>query len=210
MTTKDGISRYLTDEEVPQSLWKKTDANGILTFDMNDIAGYSNVQVSGYLAVWVPVGAKGEIRILVQQQARRKTPVVKFMNLAQLLILSWFTKGFSNFQDFATRDDQYTNKVIAKMSTSSGMGSNFIFELPPQYVSSQDGTFLDSIIQNGYAFEDRYDMAMSKNNKYGSLKICSMLSLCASQCQYQAIADWVPDQIYNLPGKEVVTTTRVQ
>ena len=25
----------------------------------------------------------------------------------------------------------------------------------------------------------------------------------------QAIADWVPDQIYNLPGKEVVTATRV-
>ena len=33
LTTKDGISRYLTDEEVPQSLWKKTDANGILTFE---------------------------------------------------------------------------------------------------------------------------------------------------------------------------------
>ncbi len=32
------------------------------------------------------------------------------------------------------------------------------FELP-QYVSSQT-VLLDSIIQNGYAFEDRYDMAM--------------------------------------------------
>ena len=42
------------------------------------------------------------------------------------------------------------------------------FEMAPQFVSADDGTFLDSVIQNGYAFADRYDLAMSKNNKYGS------------------------------------------
>jgi len=83
------------------------------------------------------------------------------------------------------------------------------FELPPQYVSSQDGTFLDSIIQNGYAFEDRYDMAMSKNNKYGSLDDLLNALRALHSVNIQAIADWVPDQIYNLPGKEVVTATRV-
>ena len=77
------------------------------------------------------------------------------------------------------------------------------FELPPQYVSSQDGTFLDSIIQNGYAFEDRYDMAMSKNNKYGSLDDLLNALRTLHSVNIQAIADWVPDQIYNLPGKEV-------
>ena len=82
------------------------------------------------------------------------------------------------------------------------------FELPPQYVSSQDGTFLDSIIQNGYAFEDRYDMAMSKNNKYGSLDDLLNALRALHSVNIQAIADWVPDQIYNLPGKEVVTATR--
>ena len=42
------------------------------------------------------------------------------------------------------------------------------FEMAPQFVSADDGTFLDSVIQNGYAFADRYDLAVSKNNKYGS------------------------------------------
>ena len=90
---KMAFSCYLTDEEVPQSLWKKTDANGILTFDMNDIAGYSNVQVSDIWLFGYQLALR-QIRMLVQQQARRKTLVVKFMNLAQLLILKLIYEGF--------------------------------------------------------------------------------------------------------------------
>ena len=49
---------------------------------------------------------------------------------------------------------------------------------------------------------------MSKNNKYGSLKDL-MDALRALHAEgISAIADWVPDQIYNLPGKEVVTASR--
>ena len=208
LTTKDGISRYLTDEEVPQSLWKKTDANGILTFDMNDIAGYSNVQVSGYLAVWVPVGAKENQDARVTA-SKKKNASGQVYESSAALDSQLIYEGFSNFQDFATRDDQYTNKVIAKNVNLFKEWGVTSFELPPQYVSSQDGTFLDSIIQNGYAFEDRYDMAMSKNNKYGSLNDLLNALRALHSVNIQAIADWVPDQIYNLPGKEVVTATRV-
>ena len=208
LTTKDGISRYLTDEEVPQSLWKKTDANGILTFDMNDIAGYSNVQVSGYLAVWVPVGAKENQDARVTA-SKKKNASGQVYESSAALDSQLIYEGFSNFQDFATRDDQYTNKVIAKNVNLFKEWGVTSFELPPQYVSSQDGTFLDSIIQNGYAFEDRYDMAMSKNNKYGSLDDLLNALRALHSVNIQAIADWVPDQIYNLPGKEVVTATRV-
>ena len=208
LTTKDGISRYLTDEEVPQSLWKKTDANGILTFDMNDIAGYSNVQVSGYLAVWVPVGAKADQDARVTA-SKKKNASGQVYESSPALDSQLIYEGFSNFQDFATRDDQYTNKVIAKNVNLFKEWGVTSFELPPQYVSSQDGTFLDSIIQNGYAFEDRYDMAMSKNNKYGSLDDLLNALRALHSVNIQAIADWVPDQIYNLPGKEVVTATRV-
>ena len=208
LTTKDGISRYLTDEEVPQSLWKKTDANGILTFDMNDIAGYSNVQVSGYLAVWVPVGAKADQDARVTA-SKKKNASGQVYESSAALDSQLIYEGFSNFQDFATRDDQYTNKVIAKNVNLFKEWGVTSFELPPQYVSSQDGTFLDSIIQNGYAFEDRYDMAMSKNNKYGSLNDLLNALRALHSVNIQAIADWVPDQIYNLPGKEVVTATRV-
>lgn len=52
-------------------------------------------------------------------------------------------------------------------------------------------------------------MAMSKNNKYGSLDDLLNARALHSSVNIQAIADWVPDQIYNLPGKEVVTATRV-
>ncbi|WP_125405531.1 glycoside hydrolase family 70 protein [Streptococcus sanguinis] len=208
LTTKDGISRYLTDEEVPQSLWKKTDANGILTFDMNDIAGYSNVQVSGYLAVLVPVGAKADQDARVTA-SKKKNASGQVYESSPALDSQLIYEGFSNFQEFATRDDQYTNKVIAKNVNLFKEWGVTSFELPPQYVSSQDGTFLDSIIQNGYAFEDRYDMAMSKNNKYGSLNDLLNALRALHSVNIQAIADWVPDQIYNLPGKEVVTATRV-
>ena len=108
--------------------------------------------------------------MLVQQQARRKNASGQVYESSAALDSQLIYEGFSNFQDFATRDDQYTNKVIAKNVNLFKEWGVTSFELPPQYVSSQDGTFLDSIIQNGYAFEDRYDMAMSKNNKYGSLK----------------------------------------
>ncbi|WP_241209302.1 glycoside hydrolase family 70 protein, partial [Streptococcus sp. DD11] len=208
LTTKDGISRYLSDEEVPSSLWKKTDANGILTFDMNDIAGYSNVQVSGYLAVWVPVGATEDQDVRVAP-SNSKSKGGQVYNSSTALDSQLIYEGFSNFQDFAERDDQYTNKVIAKNVNLFKEWGVTSFELPPQYVSSQDGSFLDSIIQNGYAFEDRYDMALSKNNKYGSLEDLLNVLRALHSVNIQAIADWVPDQIYNLPGKEVVTATRV-
>ena len=60
-----------------------------------------------------------------------------------------------------------------------------------------------------YAFDDRYDMALSQNNKYGSLEDLLNVLRALHKDGIQAIADWVPDQIYNLPGKEVVNATRV-
>ena len=79
-------------------------------------------------------------------------------------------EAFSNFQAFA--DDQpelYMNRVLAKNTDLLKAWGVTSVGLPPQYVSSKDGTFLDSTIDNGYAFDDRYDMALSQNNKYGSL-----------------------------------------
>ncbi|MFR6599898.1 MAG: glycoside hydrolase family 70 protein [Streptococcus sp.] len=75
-----------------------------------------------------------------------------------------------NFQTIPDGSDpsSYTNRKIAEnvdLFKSWGVTS---FEMAPQFVSDDDGAFLDSVIQNGYAFADRYDLAMSKNNKYGS------------------------------------------
>lgn len=206
LSKSTGLATYLKDSDVPAGLVRYTDNQGNLTFTADDITGHSTVEVSGYLAVWVPVGASEN------QDARTKASTTKkgeqVFESSAALDSQVIYEGFSNFQDFVKTPSQYTNRVIAqnaKLFKEWGITS---FEFAPQYVSSQDGTFLDSIIENGYAFEDRYDIAMSKNNKYGSLKDL-MDALRALHAEgISAIADWVPDQIYNLPGKEVVTASR--
>ncbi|AXQ78741.1 glucosyltransferase [Streptococcus chenjunshii] len=208
LTTEGGLAHYLEDSDVPSNLVRYTDENGYLTFDANDIAGYSQVQVSGYLAVWVPVGAaeNQDVRVAASDQATANGQVYQ---TSAALDSQLIYEGFSNFQDFVTSDAEYTNKLIAENADLFKSWGVTSFELAPQYVSSEDGSFLDSIILNGYAFEDRYDLAMSKNNKYGSQEDLINAIKALHREGIQVIADWVPDQIYNLPGQEVVTATRV-
>ena len=57
LSKSTGLATYLKDSDVPAGLVRYTDNQGNLTFTADDIAGHSTVEVSGYLAVWVPVGA---------------------------------------------------------------------------------------------------------------------------------------------------------
>lgn len=82
------------------------------------------------------------------------------------------------------------------------------FQLALQYRSSTDTSFLDSIIQNGYAFTDRYDLGFGTPTKYGTVDQLRDAIKALHASGIQAIADWVPDQIYNLPGQELATVTR--
>ena len=209
LTTKDGIATYLNDSDVPKHLLKRTDWNGNLTFNANDVFGVENVQVSGYLGVWVPYGAKANQDARTQPSNRANSDGQVYKSSAALDSQVMY-EAFSNFQAFA--DDQpelYMNRVLAKNTDLLKAWGITSVGLPPQYVSSKDGTFLDSTIDNGYAFDDRYDMALSQNNKYGSLEDLLNVLRALHKDGIQAIADWVPDQIYNLPGKEVVNATRV-
>ena len=207
LATKDGLKSFVNDADVPSYLLKTTDSQGYLTLDKNDIQGFADVQVNGYLGVWVPVGASAN------QDARTAASTAKrgdgqVYTSSAALDSQLMYEGFSNFQDFVKDASQYMNKKIVEFAGLFKEWGITSFEMPPQYVSSKDQTFLDSIIDNGYAFTDRYDMAISKDNKYGS-KDDLLNALRALHDQgIQAIADWVPDQIYNLPGKEVVTATR--
>ena len=204
--TDKGIVSSLNDSDT--KIVKYTDAQGNLVFTADEIKGFKTVDMSGYLSVWVPVGATDDQNVLAKPSTKAYKEGDKVYSSSAALEAQVIYEGFSNFQDFVKTPSQYTNRVIAqnaKLFKEWGITS---FEFAPQYVSSQDGTFLDSIIENGYAFEDRYDIAMSKNNKYGSLKDL-MDALRALHAEgISAIADWVPDQLYTLPGKEVVTATR--
>ena len=184
---------------------KYTDAEGNLTFSGDEIKGYRTVDMRGYLGVWVPVGAPDNQDIRVKGSDKK---LDKTFSATEALDSQVIYEGFSNFQDFVEKDSQYTNKLIAENAELFKSWGITSFEMAPQFVSADDRTFLDSVIQNGYAFTDRYDLAMSKNNKYGSKEDLRDALKALHKQGIQAIADWVPDQLYQLPGQEVVTATR--
>ncbi|MBS6381376.1 MAG: hypothetical protein KH407_08680, partial [Streptococcus sp.] len=202
--TDKGIVSYQSDAAAAGKV-KYTDAEGNLTFSGDEIKGYKTVDMDGYLGVWVPVGAPDnqDLRVKASNEKQAKT-----YSATEALDSQVMYEGFSNFQAFVENDSQYTNKLIAENAELFKSWGITSFEMAPQYVSADDRTFLDSVIQNGYAFADRYDLAMSKNNKYGSKDDLRDALKALHKQGIQVIADWVPDQIYQLPGKEVVTATR--
>ena len=202
--TDKGIVTYENDAAAAGKI-KYTDAEGNLTFSGDEIKGYRTVDMRGYLGVWVPVGAPDNQDIRVKGSDKK---LDKTFSATEALDSQVIYEGFSNFQDFVEKDSQYTNKLIAENAELFKSWGITSFEMAPQYVSADDRTFLDSVIQNGYAFADRYDLAMSKNNKYGSKEDLRDALKALHKQGIQAIADWVPDQIYQLPGQEVVTATR--
>lgn len=204
--TDKGIVSSLTDADT--NVVKYTDAQGNLVFTADEIKGFKTVDMSGYLAVWVPVGATDDQNVLATPSTKAYKEGDKVYSSSAALEAQVIYEGFSNFQDFVQEDSQYTNKLIAANADLFKSWGITSFEIAPQYVSSTDGTFLDSIIENGYAFTDRYDLAMSKNNKYGSKEDLRDALKALHKQGIQVIADWVPDQLYTLPGKEVVTATR--
>ncbi|KAA8346260.1 hydrolase [Leuconostoc mesenteroides] len=206
LTTKDGLQKYLTDDGAPTAT---TDENGDLFFDSKQIYGVSDPEVSGYLAVWVPVGASDsqDVRSLTEVSTKDSTDG-KTLHSNASLDSNLIYEGFSNFQATPTITSEYTNVKIAdnvNLFKSWGVTS---FQFAPQYRSSTDSTFLDSIIQNGYAFTDRYDLGFNTPTKYGTDQQLRDAIKAVHSVGIQAMADWVPDQIYNLPSEEAVTATR--
>ena len=202
--TDKGIVTYENDAAAAGKI-KYTDAEGNLTFSGDEIKGYRTVDMRGYLGVWVPVGAPDNQDIRVKGSDKK---LDKTFSATEALDSQVIYEGFSNFQDFVEKDSQYTNKLIAENAELFKSWGITSFEMAPQFVSADDRTFLDSVIQNGYAFTDRYDLAMSKNNKHGSKEDLRDALKALHKQGIQAIADWVPDQLYQLPGQEVVTATR--
>ncbi|KRL00495.1 glycoside hydrolase family 70 protein [Liquorilactobacillus capillatus] len=216
LTTEDGVINYPSDEGAPIAY---TNDEGDLIFTKQEIVlngnserntgiqGFANPEVTGYLAVWVPEGAADD-------QDARTTPTTtpatdnKVFHSNAALDSNVLFEGFSNFISYPTMHDNNTNVVIAKNTGLFKKLGFTSFELAPQYRSSGDKTFLDSTIDNGYAFTDRYDLGFGTPTKYGTVDDLRNAIKALHAVGIQAIADWVPDQIYNLPTKELVTVDR--
>ncbi|MFH7309036.1 glycoside hydrolase family 70 protein [Weissella paramesenteroides] len=204
LTTGDGLMKYTSDDGAPI---RYTDANGDLIFTSADIKGYQNVEVSGFLSAWVPVGASDtqDARATGSSDAN-KTGDTLHSNAA--LDSNVIYEGFSNFQEMPTTHDEFTNVKIAQNADLFKSWGVTSFQFAPQYRSSDDTSFLDSIIKNGYAFTDRYDLGFNTPTKYGDVDDLTDAIRAMHSVGIQAMADFVPDQIYNLPAQEVVAVNR--
>ena len=203
-TTESGLNYYDTDNGAPI---RYTDGNGDLIFGSRDVYGVQNPQVSGFLSVWVPLGADANQDARTTSDQTASTDGKVFHSNAGLDSQVIY-EGFSNFQAFATQENEFTNAVIAQNGDLFKQWGITSFQLAPQYRSSTDTSFLDSIIQNGYAFTDRYDLGYKTPTKYGTDEQLRDAIKALHTSGIQAIADWVPDQIYNLPEQELATVTR--
>ncbi|CAI2694218.1 hypothetical protein AKUH4B504J_13480 [Apilactobacillus kunkeei] len=185
----------------------RTDDNGDLTLDGSTIKGYSTPQVSGYLSMWVPLGASDDQDV---RTAPSSTPTTDGQSIHsnEASDSNVILEAFSNFQDFAQTTDQYENVVIQKNAEDfKKLGFTYL-ELPPQYRSTTDGSFIDSVVQNGYSFNDRYDLGFGTPTKYGTAEQL-MDAIKALHAQgIKVLADIVPDQVYSLPNQQIVNATR--
>ncbi|USS86649.1 KxYKxGKxW signal peptide domain-containing protein [Fructilactobacillus cliffordii] len=204
VTTADGLQNYTSDTQAPIR-W--TDENGDLIFTGNEIKGYLNPQVSGYLSAWVPVGASANQDARTNASDQQNSDGNTFHSNAALDSQVIF-EGFSNFQAMPKTVDEFANVRIAKNAQIFRDWGITSMQLAPQYRSSEDNTFLDSIVKNGYAFSDRYDLGFNKPTKYGTdAQLRDAIKALHAQ-GIQVMADFVPDQLYNMKKQELTTVNR--
>ena len=187
--------------------YKSTNDKGQLTFTSKDIFGMSDPYCWGYVSMWVPSDAD------ISQDIREFTDKNKYTDgntyhSGEVLDSHVIFEGFSNFQAMPTQPEERANVVIqSKTDYFKSLGIT-VFELAPQYRSSTDNSFLDSVIRNGYAFTDRYDLGFGTPTKYGTDEDLRNAIKALHSAGIQAMCDYVPDQLYSLPVPEIVAATQ--
>lgn len=199
------LSNYLNATKAPR---KVTDDNGDLIFSKEEIHGVSNVEVSGFLSVWIPSGVEVVDAPLTNISSKKIRDDEQFFRSNRGLDNNVIFEAFSNFQEIPTAHENYENVILPKKASLFREWGITSVQLPPQYRSSTDTTFLDSIIKNGYAFTDRYDLGFGKPTKYGTVSELVDTIKAFHEEGIQVMADFVPDQLYNLPSQEVVNVSR--
>lgn len=127
LSKSTGLATYLKDSDVPAGLVRYTDNQGNLTFTADDITGHSTVEVSGYLAVWVPVGAS-ETK-MPAPRLRQLRRVSRSLNHQQLLTHKSFTKA-SQTSKISLRHQVSTPTVLLlKMPNASKSGESLPLNL---------------------------------------------------------------------------------
>ncbi|MBW1604840.1 glycoside hydrolase family 70 protein [Lactobacillus sp. Sy-1] len=207
--TIDGVKAYLSDADAnSDSKPIKTNSSGQLILGNSQIKGYSNPQLSGYLSVWVPVGANNKQDVRTKASTKQHNDKTTFRSNAALDSQVIF-EAFSNFQPVPTKSSDYENVVLPKKVNDFKRWGITYMQLPPQYRSVSGNSFVDATVQNGYAFNDRYDLGYGSPTKYGTASDLANTIETFHNAGIKSLADFVPNQLYDLPGKQVVSATRV-
>lgn len=187
---------------------KTTNEKGQLIFTETEIVGSTSPHHWGYFSMWVPKEATldHDVREFVDKNKYSDNNV---FHAGEVLDSHVIYESFSNFTALPTKPEERANVVIQNnIDYFKSLGIT-VFEFPPQYRSSTDHSFLDSFIQNGYAFTDRYDLGFDDNpTKYGTVEDLRSAIKALHSAGIQAMCDYVPDQLYSLPVPEIVATTR--
>lgn len=204
MNTKNGLKSYSSDQDAKQ-LFKQTDQNGDLHLNQKEFRGSSNPFISGALSIWVPVGAS-QTQASSTKPSNKKNHDRKVFHSNAALDSNVIFEGFSSFQTNCQKPSAY-QKIAQNAQFFADLGFTY-YEFPPAYRSSKGNSFVDETIQNGYAIKDRYDFGYQNPTKYGTEKeLRQAISALHSKNVY-SMADYVPNQVYQLPKSEVVKTTR--
>ena len=127
LSKSTGLATYLKDSDVPAGLVRYTDNQGNLTFTADDIAGHSTVEVSGYLAVWVPVGASENQDARIKASATKKGEQVFESSAA--LDSQVIYEGFSNFKISLRHQVSTPTVSLLKMPNASKSGESLPLNL---------------------------------------------------------------------------------
>lgn len=203
--TKKGLATYLKYSKSDRII--KTDSKGRLVLTGSLIKGYSNPQLSGYLSMWIPVGASSSQDVRTAPSTKASTDG-KALHSNSASDSNVIFEAFSNFMAMPTNPGQAENAVMTKKAGFYKSLGITTMELPPQYRSSEDNSFLDSTVRNGYAFSDRYDLGFGTPTKYGTANQLADAIRALHNQNMSVLADYVPDQLYSLNGKQVVNVSR--
>lgn len=205
-TDDEGLHSYIEKKDSEKVF--KTDDQGLLTIPKSNVNGKSFVEVSGYLSVWIPDEVEITSFPIPTTGSRLSVDDEEFFHSNEELDTNVIFEAFSNFQEIPTKREDFENVILKNnVGLLKDWGITSV-QLPPQYRSSTDTTFLDSIIKNGYAFTDRYDLGFDSETKYGNVDDLVSLIKELHKFNIQAMADFVPDQLYNLTQQEVTMVSR--
>ncbi|UQS87102.1 hypothetical protein MOO44_02775 [Nicoliella spurrieriana] len=205
-STSNGLQNYANDSDAGNNIIY-TNNQGQLILGASQVQGFNTPTVSGYLSMWVPVGAAIDQDV---RTAPTTTPSTDGQSIHSNAALdsNLIFEGFSNFQAQPTTNDEYENVILPqKVNQFKNWGVTYI-QLPPQYRSTDDNSFLDSSVKNGYAFNDRYDLGFNTPTKYGTDDQLINTIKAFHANGIKVMADFVPDQLYSLPNQQVVTAMR--